>query len=161
MMTLVAFVLAGCSSRLNPVNWFGNSREVEVEVAPEEVNPLLPQQSRILRRPQDVYTGVPIDTITELRIERTRTGAIILVEGVAARQGPYAVQLTPDNIDGEPEDGVLSYTFDIVYPPRDTPIGSEATRRVTVAQAISVETLENTRLVRVVGARNARETRRR
>jgi len=161
MLTLAAFVLAGCSTRLNPFNWFGNSREVSTEEV-EAVNPLVPQERRgVFARPEAVYQGVPIETVTGLRIERTRTGAIILAEGVAARQGPYEVQLTPANIDDEPVDGVLSYSFDIVYPDFNTAVGPEATRRVTAAQSISVEKLERTRVVRVVGASNARETSRR
>ena len=160
-LTLVAMVLAGCNSRLNPLNWFGNSREVAV-TEDTDVNPLVPRERRsVFARPDYVYPGEPIQTVTELRIERTRSGAIILVEGVASRQGPYEVQLTPANVDDEPVDGVLTYTFDVIYPPFNTAVGSEATRRVTVARSISNQTLAETRVVRVVGASNARETRRR
>ncbi|WP_050927835.1 hypothetical protein [Aestuariivita boseongensis] len=162
MLTLTAMVLAGCNTRLNPLNWFGNSREVAVSETEGDVNPLIPNQRRsMFARPDYVYPGVPIQTVTELRIERTRSGAIILVEGIAARQGPYDVQLTPANVDDEPVDGVLSYSFDIVYPEYNTAVGSEAVRRVTVARSISNDTLAQTRVVRVVGASNARETRRR
>lgn len=158
-LTLATLVLAGCNSRLNPFNWFGNSREVAVS---EDVNPLVPREREGFFGDRDeTYPGVPIDTVTEITIERTRSGAIILAKGVAARQGPYEVQLTPANIDDEPVDGVLSYSFDIIYPNFNTAVGSEATRRVTAARSISNNTLEQTRTIRVNGARNAQEIRRR
>ncbi|MCE8006418.1 hypothetical protein [Aestuariivita sp.] len=164
-LILTSFVLVGCGtvreSRLNPFNWFGGSREVAT-TPDEEANPLVPRErSGIFSRPDEVYAGIPIDQITDLRIERTRTGAIILVEGIAARQGPYDVQLTPATLEDEPVDGVLSYSFDIVYPTRETAIGPERTRRVTVAHSISADVLSQVRVIRVEGARNARETRRR
>ncbi|MFY9209516.1 MAG: hypothetical protein WAO69_00145 [Aestuariivita sp.] len=161
-LTLTVFLLAGCSTRLNPFNWFGGSEEV-IDVGTGEINPLLPQDSGggMFDRPEDVYPGVPIDQITELRIDRTRSGAIILVQGLASRQGPYEVQLTPANPDNEPVDGVLTYTFEIIYPSFNTPVGPEATRRVTAASAISNEQLAGLSRVRVVGARNALETSRR
>jgi len=160
-LMLATLVLAGCNTRLNPFNWFGNSREVAVDNQ-GEVNPLVPSERRgIFARPEYEYPGVPIDTVTEIRIERTRSGAIILANGIAERQGPYEIQLTPANIDDEPVDGVLTYSCDIIYPDFDTIVGSEATRRVTAARSISNETLEQTQTILVTGARNAQEVRRR
>ena len=163
-LTLAALVLTGCGtirdSRLNPFNWFGNSREVEVTDV--EVNPLIPGERRgIFSRPDAVYRGVPIDQVLELQIDRTRSGAIIVARGLAARQGPYQVQLRPETEDGVPVDGVLTYYFDVVYPGYNTDVGPEQTRRVTVAQSISNQTLSETRVVRVIGAQNAREVSRR
>lgn len=158
-LTLATLVLTGCNSRLNPFNWFGESEDVAVS---DTFNPLVPQEREgFLGSRDDSYPGVPIDTVTEVTIERTRSGAIILAKGVAARQGPYQVQLTPANIDDEPVEGVLSYSFDIIYPNFNTAVGSEATRRVTAARSISSDTLEQTRTIRVNGARNAQEIRRR
>lgn len=159
-MSIALLVLAGCNTRLNPFNWFGNSEEV-VDGETGEINPLVPDSDGgAFSREPEVYTGEPIERVTDLRIERTRTGAIILAEGVAARQGPYQVQLTPANIDNEPVDGVLSYSFDIIYPNFATAVGAESTRTVTAAQSISNEVLEQVRVVRVVAAQNARESRR-
>ncbi len=158
-LTLATLVLTGCNSRLNPVNWFGDSSETAVS---DTFNPLVPEEREgFFGSRDDSYPGVPIDTVTEVTIERTRSGAIVLAKGVAARQGPYQVQLTPANIDDEPVEGVLSYSFDIIYPNFNTAVGSEATRRVTAARSISNDTLEQTRTIRVNGARNAREIRRR
>ena len=161
MLTFVMLFVAGCNTALNPANWFGNSREVEVTDA-GTVNPLVPRdRSGLFRRPDFLYPGIPIQTVTDVRIERTTDGAIILAQGVAERQGPYEVQLTPGNVDDEPVEGVLTYTFDIIYPEEGTVVGPEATRRVTAARSISTEVLEQTRTVRVVAASNAREVRRR
>jgi len=159
LLTIAAFALSACNSRLNPVNWFGNSREVVVDAETGEINPLVPQGS-VFEAADPDYRGVPIDQVTDLRIERTRTGAIILAEGLASRQGPFQVQLVPANIDEEPVDGVLVYSFDIVYPDFFTDVGPESTRRVTAARSISQNVLANTRIVRVIGARNSRESRR-
>lgn len=161
VLVLATLTLAGCNTRLNPANWFGRSQEVPVS-GQDAVNPLVPQRrGGIIARPEAVYPGIPIDTVTEVRIERTRSGAIILATGLAARQGPHQVQLTPANIDDEPVDGVLRYSFDIIYPEFNTAVGSEATRRVTAARSISNDTLDKTRTILVTGARNAQEVRRR
>ena len=162
VLTLAAFVLTACGTRLNPLNWFGNSREVAAEANPEEINPLIPQtRGGLFQRPDDIYPGVPIDQVTALRIEQTRSGAIILAEGIASRQGPYDVQLTPTNEEEAPVDGVLSYTFDVVYPRLFTNVGPEQTRRVSVARSISTAELEGVRVIRIIGARNSRESSRR
>ncbi len=124
ILTVSAVLLAGCNSRLNPVNWFGNSQEVEV-TEEGEVNPLVPEQREgIFARPEEGYQGVPIEQVTDLRIDRTRTGAIIVVEGVAARQGPFEVRLVPATVDDEPVDGVLAYSFDVIYPGFNTAVGA-------------------------------------
>lgn len=156
-LCLACLVLAGCASRFNPFNWFGGSREVAS--SSEAVNPLIPERSGI-SRPEEVYAGELIAQITDLRIERTRSGGIVLAEGLAARQGPFAVQLTPATEDDTPVDGVLTYSFDIVYPEYQTRVGPERTRRVTAARSLSNETLAGVSVIRVLGAQNAREVRR-
>lgn len=157
VLTLAALVLAGCNARWNPFNRSG-AQQVDLETG--EINPLVPDDRvNIFAAPEEVYPGIPIDQITDLRVERTRTGAIILVEGLAAREGPFEVRLVPDNLDEVPVDGVLTYTFAIVYPVFATPRGTEATRRVTAARSISNKQLRQTRVIRLVAERNTRETR--
>ena len=158
VLTLAAFVLAGCNARWNPFNRSSGEQQVDLETG--EINPLVPgDRDSIFATPEVVYAGIPIDQITDLRIDRTRTGAIVVVEGLAARQGPFEVRLVPENVDELPVDGVLTYTFAIVYPVFATPVGSEATRRVTAARSISNKLLEQTRVIRLVAERNTRETR--
>lgn len=160
-LVIAVTVLTGCQSRWNPVNWFNGSDEVN-SVPEGEVNPLLPRQTNgIFARPDDLYPGKPVDQVTDLRIDRTRSGAIIVAQGVGTRQGLYNAQLTPVNIDEVPVDGVLTYTFDVVYPNYRTVVGAEQTRTITAARSISNEVLSDTRVVRILGARNTRETRRR
>ncbi|QBF32107.1 hypothetical protein [Thalassococcus sp. S3] len=162
-LLLASFVLSSCGTRLNPLNWFGNSREVRTSAPQQEVNPLLPQEtgSGMFDRPDDVYPGIPIDRITELTVEPVPSGAIVRATGIAARQGAYLVQLTPQTEDGPDENGVMSYTFDVVYPVAGTPVGTEFSRRVSVAQSLSNEDLSRISVIRVVARDNARETRRR
>lgn len=155
----VTLIVAGCAtvrdSRLNPFNWFGHSREVAAVA--EDVNPLLPSRGAFAR-PEAVYEGRPIDRITDLTIEPLPGGAVLRASGFAARQGPYAVQLTP--VEEASTDEVLVFSFDRVLPRRNTPVGPEQTRAAEVATHLTDLELEGIRVIRVVAARNARELRR-
>lgn len=171
---LLAILLSGLlvtacgfrDSRLNPFNWFGKSEEVAVsEQDGRAVNPLLPgstERRGMFSRPEQVYGGVLIAEITDLVIERTDDGAIVRATGLAERQGPYEVRLVPKTSDGKPdENGVMAYEFRVIYPQRQTAVGSERTRRVTVAESLDSLELAKVRLFRVEAATNARESRRR
>jgi len=170
-MALMAFLvttlaLTACSgwrtSRANPSNWFGSSRTMETTAPAEDANPLIPQRSAISSRPGDAYIGVLIQEITDLRIERDPSGAIIYAEGIAARQGAYDARLIPENEDLTPdENGVLTYRFEVLYPEHPTSVGSEQMRRIIIATDLSVQALEAVRTIRVEAATNARESRRR
>jgi hypothetical protein len=155
----VTLLVAGCAtvrdSRLNPFNWFGPSREV-VTVA-EDVNPLIPRRSAFAR-PERVYQGTPIDRVTDVTIEALPGGAVLRASGVAARQGPYAVQLTP--VEEASTGEVLVFSFDRLLPRRGTPAGPEQTRVAEVATHLSDLDLQGVQVIRVIAARNARELRR-
>jgi hypothetical protein len=151
--------LASCgnwsTSRLNPGNWFGRSRSVQAADA-TEVNPLIPARTGLKRKnPADRH--VLIDTISELRVERTNSGAIIRATGIASRQGAYDAVLMAQGS----AKGVLTYSFEIVNPVNLRPVGSERSRTVTAARILSNQDLQGIRMIRVTGARNSRETRRR
>ncbi|MEY8799745.1 hypothetical protein AB9K35_05420 [Leisingera sp. XS_AS12] len=158
-----ALVLAGCGwkeSRINPVNWFGRSEPVEV-VAAEGTNPLIPEESRkrgVFSRPEAVDRSVLANQITDLQIEPTPTGAIIRATAVTSRQGAYDVELRRA---GEATDGVLTLEFRVTFPQGPTPVGPAATRTVHAARSLSSQELAAIRIVRVNGATNARESRRR
>ena len=143
----VTLVVAGCAtvrdSRLNPFNWFDPSREVAV--AAGDVNPLLPRRGAF-------------DRITDLTIEPLPGGAVLRASGVAARQGPFAVQLTP--VEEASTEEVLVFSFDRLLPGRGTPVGPEQTRVAEVATHLTDLDLQGVRVIRVVAARNARELRR-
>lgn len=158
-----ALVLAGCGfkeSRINPLNWFGRSEPAQAVVA-EGANPLIPEDSRrggVFARPEARDLSVLAAQITDLRIERTATGAIIHATAVTSRQGAHDVTLRQA---GEATDGVLSYDFRVTYPAEPTRSGTVASRTVHAARSLSNQDLAAVRVVRVNGAENARESRRR
>jgi len=160
--------LSACGeSRLNPVNWFGNGRSQPVaQEAAVETNPLIPIEERgslfrAFGRRDIEYTGTPVDQITELVIERVPGGAIVRASGVSSYDGPFGVQLTPANEDGEPVDGVLTYRLEAERP-RD--VGRTTTtqvRTVTAAVRLTDRDLAGVRTIRVEGVRNAQTSARR
>jgi len=163
-----SLLLSSCGgwsdSRANPRNWFGKSRQVPVEepnINTEAVNPLIPQKSAISRRPEAVDASVAVASVSELRVERTTTGAIILATGIASRQGAYDAQLRLEPIEGEGPSSTLTYTFRVVYPEYLTTTGSDYTRTIHVARSLTTQDLSGIRLIRVRGAQNTLETRRR
>ncbi|MCB1341756.1 MAG: hypothetical protein KDK24_11985 [Pseudooceanicola sp.] len=164
LLVLASLVLASCGfrdSRINPRNWFGGSRSVAASAETAETNPLIPRRSGLLgKRPAPPQEKIA--TVTELKIEPTNTGAIVYASGVAVRQGAYLARLTPRG--GQPvpdENGVLTFDFMVTYPVRPTAGGSELTRTVHEAYSLSKQDLAAIRTIRVEGAQNAQETRRR
>lgn len=166
-LLLAGLILAGCgwrNSRLNPGNWFGKNHSEPVAAAQAEpTNPLVPKKTRksVFAKPTAEDLSLPITQVTKLEVEPTNTGAIIYVEGVAARQGPYAVQLRDISTPEETADGVLSLSFRVTYPDKSTPQGSEFSRTVRAAKTLSKGKLAPIRTIRVVGETNAQVTRRR
>ncbi len=159
LLLAASFILASCgswsTSRLNPGNWFGRSRAVQAADA-AEVNPLIPTKSGLKgKNPADRH--VLIDSISALRVERTNSGAIIQATGIASRQGAFDAVLTAQTA----AKGVLTYSFEIVNPLNLRPVGTERSRTVTVARVLTNQDLQGIRTIRVTGARNSRETRRR
>ena len=149
-------------SRINPLNWFGPARSAPS--APEESNnPLIPQRSGLFARRAvevDTYEGRPFEQITDLTIEPVPGGAILRATGLAARQGIYAVQLTPATIDETPVDGVLTYRLEGVRPDKPTPQGSRPTREVIAGRRLTDQMLAGVREIRVEGQMNALVSRR-
>lgn len=169
VVAITGLVVSGCGwsgSSLNPSNWFGGSTEVNPEPvdAAGAANPLMPEErtgSRLFGRPEEEDRSVPIQKVTELRVEPTPSGAIIYAVGVAQRQGAFSAALIADVPEGEASTDTLTLIFQVVYPESATAIGSEATRTVHAARHLSVDEVNAIRTIRVVGAENARETRRR
>lgn len=166
LILTAALVLSACAtvrdSRINPFNWFGTSRSEPVETA-ASTNPLIPRSGGLFSpfRPKEQgYAGRPFEQVTDLTIERVPGGAIIRATGLAARQGIYAVQLTPENELEEPVDGVLTYRLEGVRPSRPTPIGTKPTREVIAARRVTDSQLRGVRQIRVEGQLNAQVARR-
>lgn len=162
----VTFGLGACStiseSRVNPLNWFGKSRSEPVAQV-ESTNPLIPKGGGLFsnkRTADAIYEGRPFEQVTNLTIERVPGGAIIRATGLAARQGIYAVQLTPENIEELPVDGVLTYRLEGVRPTAQTAIGAKPTREVIAARHVTDQQLAGVRRIRVEGQLNAQVARR-
>lgn len=160
-------VIGACAtvreSRVNPFNWFGSSTSEPV-TEQQNTNPLIPKSSGGLfarRRADEAnYQGRPFEQVTNLTIERVPGGAIVRATGLAARQGIYKVQLTPENEDELPVDGVLTYRLEGIRPRAQTPIGTKPTREVIAARPLTDQQLAGVRSIRVEGQLNARVARR-
>ena len=160
-------VLTGCAtvrdSRVNPFNWFGSARSEPLTQTEVNTNPLIPSSVGLFasaRAKRAVYTGQPFDQVTDLTIDRVPGGAIVRVTGLASRQGIYDVRLTPENEDGLPVDGVLTYRLEGVSPAANTAVGQQPTREVVAARKLTDQDLAGVRSIRVEGQRNALVSRR-
>lgn len=166
LLLVSSLTLAACGavrdSRVNPFNWFGQARSEPVEAA-ENTNPLIPKGGGLFsnaRAAEDLYLGRPFEQVTNLTIERVPGGAIVRATGLAARQGIYAVQLTPENEEEEPVDGVLTYRLEGIRPERNTAVGTVATREVIAARNLTEDQLRGVRSIRVEAQQNALVSRR-
>lgn len=166
LLIAASLTVSGCGgwqdSRANPRNWFGGSDEVELNTdAAQNANPLLPadqDDSGLFSREAPADESILIASVTELRVERTSTGAIIYAEGLAARDGAYNVRLRTSD---DASEGTLAFQFRADYPSYATSAGTEATRTLRAAASLSNADLAGIRVIRVEAANNARETRRR
>lgn len=148
-------MLSGCAklatSRLNPLNWFGPSAPVANTTADGQLRPLVTVAEAVV-----VDTRVLIDQIVEMQVEPTSSGAILRATGLAATQGFYNAELV---LVGS-ADGDVVYDFRVMAPAGFEAIGTEASRRITVALELSAAHLAGNRSVTVRGVQNARESRR-
>ncbi len=156
-------LLSGCGgdgeSRWNPFGWFGG-RDGQVESeSTKDVNPLLPRRASRNERPTKSYDGVVVDNVLELKIEPTRSGAIILATGLAARQGAYDVRLIAEDESQSPQNGVLNFRLLTLYPDGKAATGSSQSRRVFVAQSVTSQVLREVRTIRVTAANNSLQRR--
>lgn len=142
-LALVAvLVVTSCGtireSRLNPFNWFGQSRSERVVTVARAVEsrPLIPD-------------------VTSLKVDRLPGGAIVRAEGLASTQGYYDGELVARN-GGKPDRGTLTFDFRIVPPPKRHAVGAPQTRLVLVGASLSDQDLAGVRRVVVVGQNNQR-----
>ncbi len=151
-----SLILSGCG------NWFGGGRSAPTEASAGSTNPLLPaQRNSILSRPEPEDVSVLVDVVREIRVERAINGAIVTATGVAGRQGAFGAELRPENDPLGPDaNGVLNFSFRVIYPERPRPVGTERTRTLTAAYSLSEDDLTGVRAIRVSGRQNAQESRR-
>ncbi|MEM9249080.1 MAG: hypothetical protein AAGB05_10320 [Pseudomonadota bacterium] len=150
---LATLALAGCESRLNPFNWFGQSQETTVPVAAAEAPTIAPRDPR-----------PTVSQIASLTIDRVPGGALVTATAIPATQGWFETGLVPARRSntGVPivENGELTLRFVAVPPRTGAPVGSERSREVTAGIFLSDQTLEDVRTITVRGAQNQRSSRR-
>lgn len=149
-LLVASLVVAGCGtireSRMNPMNWFGESAEEDPrgDLGPSALTtdnrPLVPQ-------------------VTQMRIDRTASGAIVRAEAVMPSAGWWDAELVPVN-DARPVDGVLTLRF-VAAAPRE-PIATQNVRARTIVAAytLSLAQLDVIGSIVVQGAENSRRSRR-
>ena len=139
LVTVLGLGLGGCGfgqSKLNPFNWFGKPRSGEtVALYTPPVDP----------------RGL-VDTITTLKVEPDPSGVIVRATGVPPTQGYWDAALVQLPVDGS---GKLIFEFRIAPPAVQTPAGTEPSREVTVATAVSSYTLQDIKAIEVRSAKNA------
>jgi hypothetical protein len=128
-------LVAGCGGRLNPFKWFQRQPKVAVEAAPETADP-----RGLMAR------------LLEVKIEETTSGVLLRATGLAPMQGYYDAELVGLPLD---ESGVKTFEFRVSPPETPTGPGSERTRQITAAVAITPYQLGLARSIRVVAAENA------
>ncbi len=145
-LILGTLVLTGCASKLNPFNWFKRGSQEETLAA--DFNPKVIVDGRQL-----------VDQVTVLTIEKTPGGAIIHAVGLPPTQGYWDAELLAENAE-KPVNGVLTYQFRIQQPPGFERESTPQSREVVVGHFVSNSKLQGVRQIRVLGARNARSSRR-
>lgn len=161
-------LVSGCStvreSNANPFNWFGGSDTPAPAAPAGEVNPLLPDSGGLFansRAERARYKGIPVQTVSDVTLEKVPGGVMILATGITAMQGSYDAQLTPVNAREEPEDGVLSYRLEAIPDTEARTTGTLEARTIEVGRSIRDQDLGDTKVIRVIGATNVRDANRR
>ncbi|MFT5345397.1 MAG: hypothetical protein ACI95S_001132 [Dinoroseobacter sp.] len=141
---IATLVVAGCGTRLNPLNWFGSSEET------------------ITAAPADFVTDPRplVSQVTSLQIERTVGGAIIRAVGLPPSQGYWDAELVPLNNEEPDENRVLAYEFRISTPVFARSVSTQQSREVVVAHFISDRGLDGVRRITVSGSETSRSTNR-
>lgn len=163
VLVLSALLLSGCGglreSRVNPLNWFGNSTPQRTTVrSDDEVNTLIPPQRRSIFRASgdDGYAGVLVDNVTELHVEPRPGGALIRAVGVTRYQGPFEVKLV--KVEEASTDGVLVYDLRALQY-RNT-VGTAASRSIQAAVWVTDSDLAGVHSIQVRGSETQRTARR-
>ncbi|TDL76575.1 hypothetical protein E2L08_13350 [Palleronia sediminis] len=140
--TAIVLSLAGCASRLNPLNWFGGAEARPAVAGARAVEtdqrPLMP-------------------TVTDLRVTANPYGAVIQATGIPPVQGYWDGELVRV---ASAEAGVAVFAFRAVPPLRATGVATPRSREITVGAELSNRELDGIREIRVSGASGALSVRR-
>ena len=141
----IVLVTSACSSRLNPLNWFGRDKETTVVVQ---------------EAPGGIIDPRPlIDQIQSVQVDRAPGGAIVNTVGLTQWQGYWQPALIAENR-GVPVDGVLTIQFRVAEPLTDQIQGTQRSREITAAMFLTDQELTGVRSIVIRGANNARSVRR-
>ena len=145
-MLALAMTLTACAtvreSRLNPLNWFGSDSSEEL-LTTEPVG--------------DTDQRPLIDQIISLQVDQTPEGAIVRAVGLPPTQGFWKAEL----VEVEQDDPtVLAYEFRIVPPIERNPQGTQRSREILVADAVSTAELRGISQIVVAGRQNQRSVNR-
>ncbi|WP_417588732.1 hypothetical protein [Pararhodobacter oceanensis] len=144
-LLVITLAVSGCSSvrqsRMNPMNWFGGSRQ--------EAAPTLGQTS------DTIDNRALVASVASLSIEPTSSGALIRAEALMPSAGWWDAELVPENF-GRPEDGVLTFRFVAAAPREPVPGSSERARTIVAAYPMTQAQLDTTSQVVVTGETNSR-----
>lgn len=149
ILVIASLALAGCGgvrqSRLNPMNWFGESRA-------EARSSLGQTSSMIDNRPL-------VPQVSAMTIERTSSGALVRAEAVMPSAGWWDPSLEAENF-GRPQNGVLTFRFVAAAPRSPVAVPGEGARTITAVVALTQAQLDTTAEIVVLGAQNSRRARR-
>lgn len=145
VLAVAVLLLSACESKLNPMNWFGNSTEERVSALPETGEMVDP-------RPL-------VDQISALAVERVPGGAIVRATGLPERQGYWEAALVPAPQDETPN-ATAVFQFRAIPPLEPTAQGTPQSREILAAVFLSDQSLQGVRTIVVQGARNRRSVRR-
>lgn len=155
LLLCLSLTVSGCGrlagSNWNPLNWFGGSGPTNV-AADGTIRPLIPEGQTV--ELQD--NRVAIDQIVAVEIARTASGAIVRATGLASTQGYFNAELVLISAGS----GTLTYEFRVEAPAGFEAVGSDASRRITVARDLDNTALRGVRRIVVQGARNSRSANR-
>lgn len=142
----LTLTLADCgkirNSRLNPFNWFGQSRGTAAAAA------VLPGEAADGRQ--------LVREVTTLEVEQSQGGAIIRAAGLPPTQGWWKAELVADNNGRPDENGVLTYRFLVFQPLDATPVSTPQSRELTAAVFVSDLKLAEVTKIIVQGEANSR-----
>ena len=140
---LLVLGLAGCASRLNPMNWFGGDREQRI--AAVETVPDTDGRSLVAE-------------IVSLDVVPSPGGAVISAMGLPPQQGYWEADL----VEVSRENGELVFEFRVYQPiDPDTRVSTQRSREILAGTALSRFDLAGIRTVTVIGQQNRRTVRRR
>ena len=142
---LLLSLLGACSqissSRLNLTNWLR---------AQEATPSLIPEENMIRGISKREYAGTPIYQITDLKLEQTSDGKILVVTAYATNTGAANAEF--ETVESAPV-GELHFVLNAEVDMR-LPVGTPTNRQLTAGKFLSTGTLQDIRKIVIIGETN-------